>query len=136
MASMGDGVRIPPSPPFVCKILSASFCLQAFVCPIRLAGLTCDFLMIVRTVEQVRRAFRIVAGFTLLLAGVVMIVTPGPGWLVIFLGLSLLAAEFIWARRLMDRMKRQGERVREAVWPASTAKDVPAEPSAESNELK
>src|SRR5215469_3367963 len=68
--------------------------------------------MIVRTVEQVRRAFRIVAGFTLLLVGVVMIVTPGPGWLVIFLGLSLLAAEFIWARRLMDRMKRESERVR------------------------
>src|ERR1700748_672358 len=73
-------------------------------------------LMIVRTVEQVRRAFRIVAGFTLLLVGVVMIVTPGPGWLVIFLGLSLLAAEFIWARRLMERMKREGERVRDAVW--------------------
>ncbi len=72
--------------------------------------------MIVRTVEQVRRAFRIVAGFTLLLVGVVMIVTPGPGWLVIFLGLSLLAAEFIWARRLMDRMKREGERVRDVVW--------------------
>lgn len=45
-----------------------------------------------------------------------MIVTPGPGWLVIFLGLSLLAAEFIWARRLMERMKREGERVRDAVW--------------------
>ena len=79
--------------------------------------------MIVRTVEQVRRAFRIVAGFTLLLAGVVMIVTPGPGWLVIFLGLSLLAAEFIWARRLMDRMKREGGRVRDAVW--SIGKSVP-----------
>jgi uncharacterized protein (TIGR02611 family) len=72
--------------------------------------------MIVRTVEQVRRAFRVVAGFTLLLVGVVMLVTPGPGWLVIFLGLSLLAAEFIWARRLMDRMKREGERVRDVVW--------------------
>jgi tellurite resistance protein TerC len=90
--------------------------------------------MIVRTVEQVRRAFRIVAGFTLLLAGAVMIVTPGPGWLVIFLGLSLLAAEFIWARRLMDRMKRQGERVRDAVWPAE--KNVPSEQSAESKELE
>ena len=83
--------------------------------------------MIVRTVEQVRRAFRIVAGFTLLLVGVVMIVTPGPGWLVIFLGLSLLAAEFIWARRLMDRMKREGERVRDVVW--SIGKGVPAGPS-------
>src|SRR3984885_14616241 len=83
--------------------------------------------MIVRTVEQVRRAFRIVAGFTLLLVGVVMIVTPGPGWLVIFLGLSLLAAEFIWARRLMDRMKREGERVRDVVW--SIGKGVPGVPS-------
>jgi hypothetical protein len=87
-------------------------------------------LMIVRTVEQVRRAFRVVAGFTLLLVGVVMLVTPGPGWLVIFLGLSLLAAEFIWARRLMDRMKREGERVRDVVWsigkgapPAGTSSD-------------
>jgi uncharacterized protein (TIGR02611 family) len=101
--------------------------------------------MMVRTVEQVRRAFRIVAGFTLLLAGVVMIVTPGPGWLVIFLGLSLLAAEFIWARRLMERMKqqgervrRQGERVREAVWPAAKNVEPPVsvEASAESNESK
>jgi uncharacterized protein (TIGR02611 family) len=94
--------------------------------------------MIVRTVEQVRRGFRIVAGFTLLLAGVVMIVTPGPGWLVIFLGLSLLAAEFIWARRLMDRMKREGERVREAVWPMakSVPSPVPVESSSESNETK
>ncbi len=87
--------------------------------------------MSLRTVEQVRRAFRIIAGFTLLLAGVVMLVTPGPGWLVIFLGLGLLAAEFVWARRLMDRMKREGDRVREAVWPA--AKSGPAAEPAESS---
>jgi uncharacterized protein (TIGR02611 family) len=90
--------------------------------------------MIVRTVEQVRRAFRIVFGFTLLLVGIVMIVTPGPGWVVIFLGLGLLAAEFVWARRLMDRMKREGERVREVVWPM--AKNVPSEESAESTETE
>jgi len=74
--------------------------------------------MILRTVEQVRRVFLIIAGFTLLLAGVIMLVTPGPGLLVIFLGLGLLAAEFVWARRLMDRMRREGERVRDAVWKA------------------
>jgi uncharacterized protein (TIGR02611 family) len=90
--------------------------------------------MIVRTVEQVRRAFRIVFGFTLLLVGIVMVVTPGPGWVVIFLGLGLLAAEFVWARRLMDRMKRESERVREVVWPM--AKNVPAEEPAESTEAK
>ena len=67
--------------------------------------------MILRTVEQVRRFFLIIAGFTLLLAGGVMLVTPGPGFLVIFLGLGLLAAEFVWARRLMDRLKREGGRL-------------------------
>jgi uncharacterized protein (TIGR02611 family) len=71
--------------------------------------------MVFRTVEQVRRIFRIVAGFTLLAIGGIMLITPGPGWLAIFLGLGLLAAEFVWARRLMDRIKRQGGRIKDAV---------------------
>jgi uncharacterized protein (TIGR02611 family) len=71
--------------------------------------------MILRTVEQVRRVFFMIAGFTLLLAGVVMLVTPGPGMLVIFLGLGLLAAEFVWARRLMDRIKHEGGKWKDAV---------------------
>jgi uncharacterized protein (TIGR02611 family) len=73
--------------------------------------------MALQTIEQVRRIFRIAAGFTLLLAGGVMLITPGPGWLVILLGLGLLAAEFVWARRLMVRIKRQGDRLRDAVLP-------------------
>src|SRR5712664_3307401 len=72
-------------------------------------------LMILRTVQQVRRVFLIIAGFTLLLAGVVMLVTPGPGMLAIFLGLGLLAAEFVWARRLMDRIKHEGGKWKDAV---------------------
>ena len=80
--------------------------------------------MLLRTVEQVRRIFRIVAGFTLLLAGVVMLVTPGPGWVVILLGLGLLAAEFVWARRLMDRIKREGTRIKDTVM----GKPEPAKP--------
>jgi uncharacterized protein (TIGR02611 family) len=71
--------------------------------------------MILKTVEQVRRIFRIVSGFTLLAAGVVMLVTPGPGWVAILLGLGLLAAEFVWARRLMDRIKREGNRIKDTV---------------------
>jgi tellurite resistance protein TerC len=67
--------------------------------------------MVLRTVEQVRRVFLIIAGFTLLLAGVVMLVTPGPGMVVIFLGLGLLAAEFVWARRLMNRIKHESGRI-------------------------
>jgi len=75
--------------------------------------------MALRTVEQVRRVFLIIAGFTLLFAGGVMLVTPGPGIPVILLGLGMLAAEFVWARRLMDRIKKEGVRVRDAVWPAA-----------------
>jgi uncharacterized protein (TIGR02611 family) len=71
--------------------------------------------MILKTVEQVRRIFRVVAGFTLLAAGVVMLITPGPGWVAILLGLGLLAAEFVWARRLMDRIKREGNRIKDTV---------------------
>ena len=88
--------------------------------------------MILRTVEQVRRLSRIVGGFTLLAIGVVMIVTPGPGWLVILLGLGLLAAEFVWARRLMDRIKRESDRVRNVVWRVTG--NAPAKDSGESNQ--
>jgi tellurite resistance protein TerC len=71
--------------------------------------------MIFRSIEQVRRFFRILAGFTLLLIGAIMLFTPGPGWLVIFLGLTLLAAEYVWARRLMERMKHEGNRLKDSV---------------------
>jgi uncharacterized protein (TIGR02611 family) len=73
--------------------------------------------MILGTVEQVRRIFLVIAGFTMLVAGVVMLVTPGPGMLVIFLGLGLLAAEFVWARRLMDKIRSEGGRLKDAVFP-------------------
>lgn len=71
--------------------------------------------MIFRTIDQVRRFFKILAGFTLLVIGVVMFFTPGPGWLVVCLGLTLLAAEFVWARRLMDHMKNHGNRLKDTV---------------------
>jgi uncharacterized protein (TIGR02611 family) len=71
--------------------------------------------MILSTVEQVRRVFLVIAGFTLLLAGVIMLITPGPGIAAILLGLGLLAAEFVWARRLMDRIKREGGKWKDAV---------------------
>ena len=39
-------------------------------------------------------------GFIFLVLGLIMLVTPGPGLLFIFLGLSLLALETEWAREL------------------------------------
>jgi len=71
--------------------------------------------MFFRSAEQVRRFFKILGGFTLLLVGVVMVFTPGPGWPVIFLGLTVLAAEFVWAKKLMNRMKEQSTRLKDTV---------------------
>lgn len=75
------------------------------------------------SLEQVRRALRIVSGFTLLALGAIMLITPGPGWVTIFFGLSLLAAEFVWAKRLMNRIKREGGRIKEAVLGVETNED-------------
>lgn len=69
--------------------------------------------MLFKSIQQTKRFLKILFGFTLLLLGVVMIVTPGPGWLVIILGLGILAAEFVWARRLLDSLKEQGDRLKE-----------------------
>ena len=71
--------------------------------------------MFFRSIDQVRRFFKILGGFTLLLVGTIMIFTPGPGWPVILLGLTLLAAEFVWAKRLMDRMKQKGNRLKDTL---------------------
>jgi len=71
--------------------------------------------MIFRSIDQVWRFFKIIAGFTLLLLGAVMIFTPTPGWPIILLGLTILAAEFVWARRLMERMKHEGSRLKDTV---------------------
>jgi uncharacterized protein (TIGR02611 family) len=67
--------------------------------------------------RQAKRAVKIVFGFTLLALGGVMLITPGPGWAVIFAGLAVLAAEYIWARRLLDRLKDQASRLRDSVRP-------------------
>lgn len=40
-------------------------------------------------------------GTSLLILGLIMLVTPGPGWATIFLGLVVLASEFAWASRLI-----------------------------------
>ena len=74
-----------------------------------------------KTLHHTRRVLRISGGFALLALGVVLLVGPGPGWLVILLGLGLLAAEFVWARRLLDRMKQEGVRFRNFVFNRSQA---------------
>ncbi|BDH57173.1 TIGR02611 family protein [Tsukamurella sp. PLM1] len=42
-----------------------------------------------------------VIGGVVLIAGIVAIPYPGPGWLIVFAGLGILATEFEWAHRLL-----------------------------------
>jgi uncharacterized protein (TIGR02611 family) len=50
--------------------------------------------------HPVRWVLTMVVGFVLLILGLIMMVTPGPGILFIFFGLSILALEIEWAREL------------------------------------
>lgn len=49
-------------------------------------------------------------GALVLLTGLVMIVTPGPGIVAIVLGLAILASEWPWAERLMHRVRDRARR--------------------------
>lgn len=55
--------------------------------------------------RKTRRIAILVIGLTVILIGLVLLVTPGPAMLVIPAGLAILATEFVWARRLLKRMK-------------------------------
>ncbi len=50
--------------------------------------------------HPIRWGLTMFIGFLLIVLGLIMMVTPGPGLLFIFLGLSILALEIEWAREL------------------------------------
>ena len=55
--------------------------------------------------KQTKKAAVTLVGLILILAGLIMLLTPGPGLLVIILGLSVLATEYVWANHLLSRAK-------------------------------
>lgn len=51
-----------------------------------------------------------VLGTAVLVAGLIAIPYPGPGWLIVFAGLGILATEFTWAGRLLRFVRRYYDR--------------------------
>ncbi len=51
-----------------------------------------------------------ILGFTLIAVGLVLLVLPGPGILVVLAGLAVLATQYAWARRALDEVKRRSSR--------------------------
>jgi uncharacterized protein (TIGR02611 family) len=46
-----------------------------------------------------------IGGLVIVVVGLIMVPFPGPGWLVVFIGLGVWASEFEWAKRLLHRAR-------------------------------
>lgn len=55
-----------------------------------------------RTHPAIWRAAIAIVGGVVVVIGIIMIPYPGPGWLVVFLGLGILSTEFAWAKKWLD----------------------------------
>ncbi|MEM7279776.1 MAG: PGPGW domain-containing protein [Pseudomonadota bacterium] len=68
------------------------------------------------TYQTAKRLVIAVVGFSVVLVGVIMIVTPGPAFVVIPAGLAILSLEFAFARRwlrlLRERISRESQKLR------------------------
>ena len=64
------------------------------------------------TLRKVKRLIIGVIGFTVLAIGIALLVLPGPAFIVIPVGLAILATEFTWANSLLKKVKRSIEKNR------------------------
>jgi len=60
------------------------------------------------TYKAARRVVVTLVGGTVVLTGLVMLVFPGPAFVVIPIGLAILGLEWAWARRLLRAVKEKG----------------------------
>ena len=74
--------------------------------------------------SRIVRALYVMVGFTVLLAGLAMLVLPGPAFLVIPIGLAILALEFTWAETMLERAIEQGEKARQRATDTTTTQRV------------
>jgi uncharacterized protein (TIGR02611 family) len=79
------------------------------------------------THHQRSRLYRIgftTLGMLILLGGVVMLVTPGPAFVLIPIGLAMLALEFTWAERLLEKSLQQAQIAQEKAANTTTLQRV------------
>ena len=74
--------------------------------------------------SRIVRAAVALAGFVVVLAGLAMIPLPGPGLLIVAAGLAILALEFAWAERWLERTIEQVDAAGDKVRRASRAQQV------------
>ena len=57
-------------------------------------------------IKTVRRVIVTVVGATVMLIGIALLVLPGPAFVMIPVGLAILATEYAWARRWLKKVRR------------------------------
>jgi len=67
------------------------------------------------TLHQAKRIAVLFIGSTVLVVGVALLLLPGPAFVVIPIGLTILATEFVWARRILKRLKTEAQNLYSAV---------------------
>ncbi len=63
--------------------------------------------MAVMTLRQAKRIAVLFIGSSVLVVGLALLFLPGPAFVVIPAGLAILATEFVWARRILNRIKKE-----------------------------
>lgn len=66
--------------------------------------------------KTARKVIVLVIGGTVVLFGVALIFLPGPAFVVIPVGLAILALEFAWAKNLLDRLKARLQSAKDGVF--------------------
>jgi uncharacterized protein (TIGR02611 family) len=59
-----------------------------------------------KNINIVRRIIVSVVGATVLLIGIALLVLPGPAFIVIPIGLAILATEYAWARHWLKKVRQ------------------------------
>jgi uncharacterized protein (TIGR02611 family) len=71
-----------------------------------------------RTPHSIRKPVVLFAGSVVLLLGLIMLITPGPGWAMIFLALAIYSTEFARAKKIRNWLMRTFK----AAWKQATSK--------------
>ena len=64
-----------------------------------------------RVPKPVRVPLVFIVGISVIAAGIVMLVFPGPGWAAIFVGFAILATEFAFAEKVRDWLISELKRI-------------------------
>ncbi len=74
-------------------------------------------------VRHARKVVVAVVGVSVVLLGLALLVLPGPAFVVIPAGLAILATEFVWARRLLRKVRDRAQKEFRALWSGGSSED-------------